>query len=41
MNDKVEEMAGLMNEQQRRLDELNGGVNRLETVLDLALNRSS
>jgi len=41
MNDKVEEMAGLMKEQQRRLDDLNGRVIRLETVLELALNRSS
>ena len=41
MNDKVEETAGLMKEQQRRLDELNGRVIRLETVLELALNRSS
>lgn len=41
MNDKVEEMAGLMKEQQRRIDELNGRVIRLETVLELALNRST
>ena len=41
MNDKVEEMAGLMKEQQRRLDDLNGRVIRLETVLKLALNRTS
>lgn len=41
MNDKVEEMAGLMKEQQRRIDDLNGRVIRLETVLELALNRSS
>jgi hypothetical protein len=41
MNDKVEEMAGLMKEQQRRLDNLQGRVIRLETVLDLALHRSS
>ena len=41
MNDKVEEMAGLMKEQQRRLDELNGRVIRLQTVLELALNLSS
>ena len=41
MNDKVEEMAGLMKEQQRRLDDLNGRLIRLETVLELALNRSS
>ena len=41
MNDKVEEMAGLMKEQQRRLDDLNGRVICLETVLELALNRSS
>ena len=41
MNDKVEEMAGLMKEQQRRLDDLQGRVIRLETVLEMALNRSS
>ena len=41
MNDKVEEMAGLIKEQLRRLDDLNGRVIRLETVLELALNRSS
>ena len=29
MNDKVEEMAGLMKEQQRRLDDLQGRVIRL------------
>ena len=40
MNDKVEEMAGLMKEQQRRLDDLNSCVLRLETVLELARNRS-
>jgi hypothetical protein len=40
MNDKVEEMAGLMKERQRRLDDLNGRVIRLETVLELVLNRS-
>jgi hypothetical protein len=39
MNDKVEEMAGLMKEQQRRLDNLNGRVIRLETMLEIALNR--
>jgi hypothetical protein len=41
MNDKVEEMAGLMKEQQRRLDDLQGRVIRLETVLELVLHRSS
>ena len=41
MNDKVEEMAGLMKEQQRRIDDLKGRVIRLETVLELALNRGS
>lgn len=41
MNDKVEEMAGLMNEQQRRIDDLNGRVIRLETVLEMGLNRPS
>jgi len=40
MNDKVEEMAGLMREQQRRIDDLNGRLIRLETVLELALNRT-
>jgi galactokinase len=39
MNDKVEEMAGLMRQQQRRLDDLNGRAIRLETVLELALSR--
>lgn len=41
MNDKVEEMAGLMKEQQRRIDDLNGRVIRLETVLEMSLHRSS
>lgn len=41
MNDKVEEMAGLMKEQQRRLDDLNGRVIRLETALELALGGPS
>ena len=41
MNGKVEDMAGLMREQQRRLDDLQGRVIRLETVLELALHRSS
>lgn len=41
MNDKVEEMAGLMKEQQRHINDLKGRVIRLETVLELALNRSS
>jgi hypothetical protein len=41
MNDKVEEMAGLMKEQQRHIDDLKGRVIRLETVLELALSRSS
>ena len=41
MNDKVEEMAGLMKEQQHRIDDLNGRLIRLETVLEIALNRSS
>ena len=41
MNDKVEQMAGLMKEQQRRLDDLNGRVIRLETMLELAFTRSS
>ena len=34
-------MAGLMKEQQRRIDNLNGWIIRLETALELALNRSS
>ena len=38
---KAEEMAGLMKEQQRRIDDLNGRMIRLETVLEIALNRSS
>ena len=33
-------MAGLMKEQQRHIDDLKGRVIRLETVLELALNRS-
>ena len=41
MNNKVEEMAGLMKEQQRRIDDLNGRLIRLETVLEIALNSSS
>jgi hypothetical protein len=41
MNDKVQDMAGLMKEQQRRLDELNARVIRLETVVELAMNQSS
>jgi galactokinase len=41
MNDKVEDMAGLMKEQQRRIDDLNGRVIRLETVLEMALSRAS
>ena len=39
MNDKVEAMAGLMKEQQRRIDDLNTRMIRLETVLEIALNR--
>ena len=39
IDEKVEEMAGLMREQQRRIDDLQGRVIRLETVLELALNR--
>lgn len=39
MNDKVEEMAGLITEQQRRLDDLRGRVIRLETMQEMALNR--
>ena len=41
MNDKVEEMASLMKEQQRRLDDLLGRVIRLETVLERALHRTT
>ncbi len=37
----LEEMAGLMKEQQRRLNDLQGRVIRLETVLEQALHRSS
>jgi hypothetical protein len=40
MNDKVEDLAGLMTEQQRRIDDLNGRVIRLETVLEIAINRT-
>jgi galactokinase len=40
MNDKVEDMAGLMKEQQRRIDDLNCRIIRLETVLEIALNRA-
>jgi hypothetical protein len=40
MNDKVEKMAGLMKSQERRLDDLQCRVVRLETVLELALHRS-
>jgi hypothetical protein len=36
MNDKVEDMAGLMKEQQRRIDDLNTRMVRLETVLEIA-----
>jgi hypothetical protein len=39
MNDKVEEMAALMRQQQLRIDDLNGRVIRLETVLELALSQ--
>lgn len=41
MNDKVEEMAGLMKEQQHRIDDLNGRLIRLETKFEIALNRFS
>ena len=41
MNDKVEEMAALMKEQQRRIDDLNGRLIRLQTVLEIALNRAA
>ena len=41
MNNKVEEMAGLMKEQQHRIDDLNGWLIRLETMFEIALNRSS
>ena len=41
MNDKVEEMAGLMKDQQRRIDDLQGRVIRLETFVELALQRAS
>ena len=39
MNDKVEEMAALMRQQQHRIDDLNGRVIRLETVLELAMSQ--
>jgi len=41
MNDKVEEMAGLMKERQLRRDDLNSRVIRLDTVLESVLNRAS
>jgi len=41
MNYKVEEMDGLMKEQQRRFDDFNGHLILLETVLELVLNISS
>lgn len=41
MNNKVEEMAGLMKEQQHRIDDLNSRLIRLETMFEIALNRSS
>jgi hypothetical protein len=41
MNNKVEEMAGLMKEQQHRIDDLNGRLIRLETMFEIPLNRSS
>lgn len=41
MNYMVEEMEGLMKEQQRLLDDLSDQVNCLETVLELVFNRSS
>ena len=39
-NNKVEEMAGLMKEQQLRIDDLNSRLIRLETMFEIALNRS-
>ena len=39
MNDRVEQMAVLMQDQQRRLEALNARVIRLETVLELTLRR--
>ena len=41
LNDKVEGMAGLMKEQQHRIDDLNGRLIRLETMFEIALNSSS
>ena len=41
MNNKVEEMAGLVKEQQHRIDDLNGRLIRLETMFEIPLNRSS
>ena len=35
---RMKDMAGLMKEQQRRIDDLNGRIIRLETVLEIALN---
>lgn len=39
MNDRVEQMAVLMQDQQRRLEALNARVIRLEPVLELTLRR--
>ena len=41
MNDKVEAMAELINEQQRRIDELKTCIIRLDTLLELAPNCSA
>ena len=41
MNDKVEVMAELMKEQQRRINELKTCILRLDTLLKLAPNRSA
>lgn len=40
VNHKLEEMAGPMKEQQRRLNDPNGHAIRLETALKQVLNRS-
>ncbi len=40
MNDKVEQVAGRMKEQQHCIHDLNGRVIRLETVLELALSHT-
>ena len=41
MNHKLEEMAGLIKDQQCQIDDLNGRVIRLETLPELAPSRFS